>query len=334
MSVRNMYAALAAITLIAAALAGCTKSDGTGATATTVQEEPDITIAAVPSADLAGVYLAQDDGFFAKEGLHVKIVKIAASKVVVADQLAGKIDLCAGAYMPYITAEAAGKRFAILAEGSVMTPGTRALLVPKGSSLNSVARLAGKTIGMNATNSIGTLLVEAALEEAGVNPKSVRFETDTAGFPTMAKELSEGTWDAAFFGEPYLTQGEEEYGESTLVDLDQGALTGLPISGYIVTQSWLKANPATAAAFVKAIEAAELEADTEPNKARAAMAESDHLPAMVTALMSIPDFPTGPVDENRIEREALDMLEFGFLPESDATEIRDGSLVKGMIPGS
>ncbi|MGH3170094.1 MAG: hypothetical protein ACRDN0_29950 [Trebonia sp.] len=34
-----------------------------------------------------------------------------------------------------------------------------------------------------------------------------------------------------FFGEPYLTQGAEDYGETTLVDLDQGALTGLPISG-------------------------------------------------------------------------------------------------------
>ncbi|HSZ38972.1 MAG TPA: ABC transporter substrate-binding protein [Trebonia sp.] len=334
MSVRNMYAALTAITVMAVAVVGCTNSGGAGATATTVREEPDITIAAVPSADLAGLYIAQDDGFFAREGLHVKIVKIASSKAIVADQLAGKIDLCAGAYMPYISAEAAGKKFAILAEGSVMTPGTRALLVPKGSSLSSIGRLAGQTVGMNATNSIGTLLVEAALEEAGVNPKSVHFKTDAAGFPTMAKELSEGTWDAAFFGEPYLTQGEEEYGENTLVDLDQGALTGLPISGYIVTGSWLKEHPGTAAAFAKAIEAAELAADTDPNEARAAMAESDHLPSTVTALMSIPEFPTGPVDETRIEREALDMLDFGFLPQRDSAEIRNGSLVKAMIPGN
>lgn len=332
MSCRNKYAALIAITLMASMMAGCTSSDSSGTDATAVLEEPDITIAAVPSADLAGVYIAENDGFFAEEGLHVTIVKISASKAVIADQLAGKVDLCAGAYMPYISAEAAGKKFAILAEGSVMAVGTRALLVPKGSGLTSLNQLAGKTVGMNATNSIGTLLVDAALEEDGLDPKSVNFETDPSGFPTMAKELSKGTWDAAFFGEPYVTLGQEEYGETVLADLDQGALTGLPISGYIVTQPWLEKNPATAKAFVKAIEAAQLEADTDPSAARAALAKSDHLSTMVTDIMSIPNFPTGVVDRTRIEREALDMLEFGFLPQKDAAEIRNESLVKSMIP--
>lgn len=314
-------------------VAGCSQSGGTGTAGVAATQDADIRIAAVPSADLSGVYIAEDDGFFTKAGLHVKIVKISASKAIIADQLAGDIDLCAGAYMPYISAEAAGKKFAILAEGSVMTPGTRALLVPKGSGLTTLGQLAGKTVGMNATNSIGTLLVDAALEEDGVNPGTINFVTDPKGFPTMAKELSEQTWDAAFFGEPYITQGEEDYGETTLVDLDQGALTGLPISGYIVTQSWLEKNPRTAAAFVKAIEEAQLLADTDPDAARAAMAESDHLPTVVTDLMAIPDFPTGPVDETRIEREALDMLQFGFLSQKDATEVRNGSLVKSMIPG-
>jgi len=32
-------------------------------------EEPDITVAALPAADLAGLYIAQDYGFFAQQGL-------------------------------------------------------------------------------------------------------------------------------------------------------------------------------------------------------------------------------------------------------------------------
>lgn len=335
MTPRTLRVTSAAAALMIFALTGCTASSssgGTGQTSTADLEETNITIAAVPSADLAGVYIAEDDGFFAKEGLHVKLVKIAASKAIVADQLAGKIDLCAGAYTPYISAEAQGKKFSILAEGSIMTPGTRALLIPKDSGLTSLSQLAGRTIGMNATNSIGTLLVSAALQEDGVNPKSVHFVTDTAGFPTMAKDLSEGDWDAAFFGEPYLTQGQEDYGETVLADLDQGALTGLPISGYIVTQSWLQKDPNTAKAFVAAIEAAQLEADTDPDAARAALAESDKLPGLVTDVMAIPNFPTGPVDETRLQREALDMLQFGLLKTKDTAAIKNGSLVKSMIP--
>jgi NitT/TauT family transport system substrate-binding protein len=333
MTPRNFRLASAATALMIFVLAGCSSGgSGSAQISTTELEEPDITIAAVPSADLAGVYIAQDDGFFARAGLHVKIVKISASKAIIADQLAGKVDLCAGAYTPYIAAEAAGKKFAILAEGSIMTPGTRELLIPKGSALTSLSQLAGKTIGMNASNSIGTLLVSAALEEDGVNPSTVHFVTDPKGFPTMAQDLSKNDWDVAFFGEPYATQGEEEYGETALADLDQGAATGMPISGYTVTQSWLAKNPKTAAAFVKAIEAAQLEADTDPDAARAALAKSDALPGLVTDVMAIPTFPTGKVDETRMEREALDMLQFGMLSRKYAAEVDNGALVKSMIP--
>jgi NitT/TauT family transport system substrate-binding protein len=315
---------------------GCSSASGSNAafTSSNALEDPDITIAAVPSVDLAGVYIAEDDGFFAQQGLHVKLVTIAASKAVIADQLAGKIDLCAGAYMPYISEQAAGARFHILAEGSIMTPDTRVLLTPPGSHLTSVSQLAGKTIGMNATNSIGTLLVSAMLQQNGISPKSVHFVTDTSGFPTMAKEMSEGAWDAAFFGEPYSTQAQEEYGDVVLTDLDKGAATNLPISGYIATQAWADKYPNTAAAFVRAIEAAQSLADTDHAAVDAAMATSDHLPRQVTDVMAVPDFPTGPVDETRIQREALDMVQFGLIKPQFYAAVRQGTVVESMVnPG-
>ncbi|MGH3211826.1 MAG: ABC transporter substrate-binding protein [Trebonia sp.] len=310
-------------------LAGCGAAGSSAATATL--EEADITIAAVPSADLAGVYIAQDDGFFAQQGLHVKIVKVPSSKAIIAEQLAGKIDLCAGAYTPYIPEQAMGQRFHILAEGSIMTTGTRLLLVPKGSHLTSLRQLAGKTIGMNATNSIGTLLVRASLAQNGVNPNGVNFVTDPKGFTTMAAELSKGAWAAAFFGEPFATQAEEQYGETPLADLDQGATSSLPVSGYIVTQSWLDKNRNTAAAFVRAIEAAQLDADTNPNAARDALSESDALPKIVTDVMAIPDFPVGGVDFTRIQQEALDMIQFGLMDKKYTRLVDSGSLIKALI---
>jgi NitT/TauT family transport system substrate-binding protein len=212
-----------------------------------------------------------------------------------------------------------------------MTTGTRVLLVPKGSHLTTLSQLAGKTIGMNATNSIGTLLVRATLAQNGVDPDSVRLVTDPKGFTTMASTLAKGTWAAAFFGEPFATQGEEEYGESTLADLDQGATSNLPVSGYIATQTWLDKNPGTAAAFDRAIQAAQLDADTNPNAARDALAESDALPKIVTDVMSIPNFPVGGVDAARIQQEALDMIQFGLLNKKYTNLVDSGSLVKSLI---
>jgi ABC-type nitrate/sulfonate/bicarbonate transport system substrate-binding protein len=88
----------AAIMVLAA---GCASAGGNAAlTATAPQpEEPDITVAAIPAVDLAGLYIALDEGLFAQQGLHVTVVKIPSSQAVVADQLKGRVDISAGSYV-------------------------------------------------------------------------------------------------------------------------------------------------------------------------------------------------------------------------------------------
>jgi hypothetical protein len=82
---------------------------------------------------------------------------------------------------------------------------------------------------------------------------------------------------------------------------------------------------------VRAIEAGQELADTDPTIVRAAMAKYDQLPSMVTSVMALPDFPLGPVDEKRIQRTAEAMLQFGMLSSQDTTEVEQGTLVRSMI---
>jgi hypothetical protein len=151
----NWYAApliVAAITVLAA---GCASGSGTAAlTSLSRPEEPDVVVAALPAADLAGLYIAQDDGFFAKQGLHVKIEKIASSAAVIADQEQGEVDITAGSYVAYIAAQAAGARFHILAGASALRPDTRVLVVPANSPIKSLAELVGKKIVRPAQHAI------------------------------------------------------------------------------------------------------------------------------------------------------------------------------------
>jgi NitT/TauT family transport system substrate-binding protein len=314
-------------------LAGCASAPGTASVASAgpPPEEPDITVAALPSVDLAGLYVAQDEGLFAQQGLHVTITKIASSKAVIAAQLKGKVDISAGSYVGYIAAQATGARFRILAEASTLRPDTRTLVVTGGSGVTSIAGLAGKKIGVNGTNSIGTLLISALLRENGISPKKVDFVTDQAGFPAMPGQLQQGTWQAAFLAEPYVTMAEETYGDEELADLDQGATLNFPIDGYVATQAWARQHPRTAAAFVRAIEEGQELADTDPTIVRAAMARYDQLPSMVTSVMALPDFPLGPVDEKRIQRTAEAMAQFGMLGPQYDTEVAQGTLVESMI---
>ena len=314
-------------------LAACTSAPGSAsfASAGASPDEPDITVAALPSVDLAGLYVAQDQGLFARQGLRVRITKIASSKAVIAAQLNGQVDISAGSYVGYLAAQAAGARFRILAEASTLRPDTRTLVVAANSGITSIADLAGKKIGVNGTNSIGTLLISTLLQEHGIPLGKVHFVTDQAGFPDMPGQLQNGAWQAAFLAEPYVTMAEETYGDTELADLDQGGTLDFPIDGYVATQAWAQRHPKTAAAFVRAIEQGQALADSDPTAVRAAMAKFDQLPAMVTAVMALPDFPLGPVDDKRIQRTAEAMLEFGMLGPRDATQVDHGTLVTSMI---
>jgi NitT/TauT family transport system substrate-binding protein len=323
----------AAITVLAA---GCASGSGSAALSSLSRpEEPDVTVAALPTADLAGLYIAQDDGFFAQQGLHVKIEKIASSAASIADQENGEVDVTAGSYVAYIAAQAAGARFRILAEASALRPDTRVLVIPTDSPIKSPTDLVGKKIALNGTNSIGTLLISALLAEYGISPAKVTFVTDPGGFPVMPAELQGGAWAAAFLAEPYVTLAGENYGERELADLDQGAALNFPIDGYMATQAWVQKYPKTAAAFVRAIEEGQALADNDRTAVEGAMGESDNLPPLVTAAMSLPDFPVGAVDETQIQRTALAMLQYGLLGTQYTAEVQQGTLVRSMIaPGS
>jgi NitT/TauT family transport system substrate-binding protein len=321
-----------AITVLAG---GCTAGGGPAVTSAVSPEDASITVAAIPTVDLAGLYVAQDQGLFAKHGLRVTIEKIASSKAIISDQLAGKVDISAGAYIGYIAAQAAGARFHILAEASTLRPDTRVLVTAAGSPITSVANLVGKKIGVNGTNSIGTLLISALLSDSGISPKKVDFVTDPAGFPAMPGQLKQGAWDAAFLAEPYVTTAETGYGEQVLADLDQGATLNFPVDGYVATQAWTAGHPKTAAAFVQAIEEGQALAGTSRPAVEQAMAESDNLPLDVTANIALPGFPTGPVDETRMQRTANAMLQFGILGSQYASQVRQGTLIRSMCgPGS
>ena len=103
----------------------------------------------------------------------------------------------------------------------------------------------------------------------------------------------------------------------------------------MATQAWAEKHPKTAAAFVRAIEEGQALADSDRADVEKAMAESDGLPRQVTAVMSLPDFPVGPVDVGRIQRTATAMLQFGLLGGQYTAEVQQGTLVESMItPGS
>jgi NitT/TauT family transport system substrate-binding protein len=293
-------------TLAAAATLSAACSYIGGSVATAGVEKPDLTVAAVPSLDSAGLYIAQQRGLFAAEGLHVTIVPAISSSTVIAAQLAGKYDASLGAYPGYILADAKQKaNLRILAAASNMAPGGFEVMVPAGSPIHRVVDLRGKRVGVNALKNIATLLISSLLSNNGVPPTAVTFVP--VPFPKMAAALKTHYVDSAWLVEPYITAAEESVGATVLADVDQGATQGLPIAGVSVTQSWLDRYPKTAAAFRRALLRAQAIANADLGAVQSGLATYAGVPRAMAQLAAIPAYPLRP--DARLLQRVADLME-------------------------
>ncbi len=269
--------------------AGCSGSGGSSAVGPL--EKTNLVVAAVPAMDSAGLYIAQQRGYFAQEGLHVTIEPAISSADVIKKQLAGTYDITAGAYPSYILAdEQHHANLKVLVAGSEMAPSVQEVVVPPGSNITKMSQLTGKTITLNALNNIGQLLVDAMLQDNAVNASKVHY--DVQPFPAMGAMLAAHKLTAAWLPEPFISEFEEKYGVEPLADANQGAAESLPIEGYVVTQSWLNKNPHTAEAFKLAMEKAQAVAATNLNEVQRAMTAFAQVPKRAAAVLPSPGFPT------------------------------------------
>jgi NitT/TauT family transport system substrate-binding protein len=298
---------------LASLAAGCTSASG-GTNQAGNLEKTSIVVGAVPAADTAGLYIAQQRGYFAAVGLHVKIVPIISAEDAISKQLAGGFDVTLGNYVSYIEADAdqhAGLR--IIAEGSVMQPDNQGIVTPPGSRITTLAGLRGATLAVNVTNNIGTILIGSVLQENGFSLSDVRLVP--VPFPLMTAALKDHRVDAAWLPEPFLSSAEQQIGAQEIIDLDQGATADFPIVGYAVTRAWEQKYPRTAAAFLGALEKGQGAADSDRAAVERAAETFLGVPAQTAAVMTLPEFPLH-VDQVQLQRVANAMQRFGMLKQS------------------
>ena len=299
---------------LAAAGAGCSGSPGSPGSPSRANgpERPTIVVGAVPAVDTAGLFIAQQRGYFAAEGLRVKIEPIVSSELAISRQLAGVYDITFGGYVSYIQADAgqrAGLR--IIAEGTTMGPGEQGLLTMPGSRVTTLTRLRRASVALNVVNNVGTILVGSALAQVGLSPSDVKFVQ--IPFPDMAAALRSHRVDAAWMPEPFVSSTEEQLGALDISDLDSGAVTGFPLVGYAATRVWERRYPRTEAAFLRALAKGQQVADTDRIAVERAMEASLGVPPQVAAVMALPRYILGGVDRARMQRVADAMRRFGML---------------------
>ena len=293
-----------------AAAAGCTT---TSAAAPARVEKPELQVAVVPAVTNMGLFLAQQKGYFAAEGLRVKIVPVQSSTTALAGQLRGQFDVTAGAYVSYVLSQSKNPSaiaWHILSEGSISQQGSQSVLVAKNSSVNTVADLRGKVVAANILNNVGTLLIQSMLAENDVPVSAVKLVQ--LPFPAMGPALAAGRIAAGWFDEPFLSQAQATIGAQTLFDTSQGSTADFPISGYMSTKAWVAKYPATARAFVRSISRGQDLADGSRAADEQAVTKSiKGVSSRVASLLTFDQYPVG-IDPVRVQRVADVMHEFGL----------------------
>ncbi len=305
---RYWQVAVSITVLAALASAGCGSQAPTGSPSA---EKPNLVIAAVPTASSAGLYVAQQEGFFRQAGLKVKIVSLGSDATVTPDLLNGGIDVLNGAYPGFIEAQVHGAgKFHILADGYAGAPNVDEILVLPSSGITSAQQLAGRTIAVNALDSIAALLVSSTLESVGVSPSRVHLVA--MPFPAMPTALKAHRIDAAYEAEPYLSEAEVQAGAEGLIDVNDGATQNFAIDGYVATVRWCQRYPKTAAAVARAIDRGQALADTDRPLVQGVLQKYASISAQAAAIMALGDFPTD-VDAAHLQRVPDLMQSFGQL---------------------
>lgn len=313
-------AAVAAFS-VAGALAGCSATEGPASAATTQLEQRVITVDSVPAAEEAGLYVAQNEGFFAQQGLTVKIKSVTGGEAGIPGLQSGRAQLVAGNYVSFILAQQAGSfdgkpvDMRIIAAGSEMTPGTEALYVMPGSRFQTVAELAmaRARIGLNTPNDIGDVMLGALLAQTGYKLGDIRQVIPAGGFPALLHMLPAGQVDAAWLPQPLGAVAEQRFGATPIADFDQGSLENFPFTGYMGTRQWVTSHPNTIAAFLKALDKGQQLADTDRAAVEAAMERYIGVKPIVAATMSIDSYPLT-MDVPELQRVADSIFEFGLTP--------------------
>jgi sulfonate transport system substrate-binding protein len=162
----------------------------------------------------------------------------------------GAIDFGITGETPPIFAQAAGAPLVYLAY-DLPAPQGEAILVPKDSSLNSVADLRGRKVALNKGSNVHYLLVKA-LEKAGL--KYTDIEPIFLAPADALAAFTRGSVDAWVIWDPYEAAAEASTGARILVDG-----TGLVANHqfYFSSKRFLSDNPKAVDVFLEALNEAD-----------------------------------------------------------------------------
>jgi len=207
-----------------------------------------ITLAAYAGETGALVYVAEDQGFFERNGLNVTIKDYESGKAAADALINGEADIATSAGFVFVSNSFDHTDLRIF--GTVATAEVKELVARKDKGITTIDDLAGKRIGVTrksgAEFQLGVFLVVNGISQEDVELVYLKPSE-------MVETISNGDIDAAFTWDPYTYNIKKELGEDVI-----SWFGGEDFYFVLLTkEDWIRNNPAAAERFIKSVLEAE-----------------------------------------------------------------------------
>jgi len=198
--------------------------------------------------------VANERGFFEKEGLKVRLITFRGTNLMLTALLAGELDYAT--ILPFLTgASARGLPVKILA---AVTKSSSYVIISR-AEIDSIKSLRGKKLGINSFGSSADYAAYAALNRSGLDPnKDVTILPIGGGSPERFAALVSGSVDATVVTSPSEYAAEKQ-GLRVLVSANElSKLVRIPLTGIGATQKKMEKDPDEIVRLLRALRSATL----------------------------------------------------------------------------
>jgi NitT/TauT family transport system substrate-binding protein len=199
------------------------------------------------SASGTPLWLAKDEGIFAKHGLEADLVTVRSAPIQVSALVSNEVQFVRGSASSMLTAAAQGAKLKILFSLFAERASYDFLVSP---SITKPSDLRGKKIGVQDFSGLLWSLTMLSLRELGLDPQKDNINIQAIGDSTViAQSLAMGIIDAAPLDklQSVRLQG---LGVKVLLDLSRIAF---PSSPFMSAESFIQKNPQVVENFVRAL---------------------------------------------------------------------------------
>jgi NitT/TauT family transport system substrate-binding protein len=242
---RRTWLPVAAAWLAVSALTNCSGSRTGAPSNGSALEKPNLTIGlSVPGATYLPLYVAVDEGTFAKQGIQADLVEFRGGSDLIKAVVSGSVDIGVSALAEITAGIDAGQPLKAFYAGFNI-PNFDWYGVP---SIKSLAEAKGKRIGITQYGTSSDFITRYALTVNGVDPKDVQIIQ--AGPPsTRLAAMQAGQLDISIFSTPEKFLAAERgynliYSQKQLSD-------DYPQHLFFATESFLAAHPNTVTALLR-----------------------------------------------------------------------------------